>query len=323
MFAVQYDRFGGPEVLHLGEAEAPRPGVGQIRIRVRAAGVSPVDAGLRSGRTPMSARLSLPHIPGVDAAGTVDELGDDSGETAVGDEVFGTVDLASLGGASAEFAVLQMWAPRPAGMSWAQAGAAGSSVETATRALDLLDLRAGMTLVVDGAAGGVGSVAVQLAASRGVHVIGTARADNHAFLAGLGARPVRYGAGLADRLAALGTTRVDRALDVAGAGSLAELVAVTGDPAAVVTLADFAAAQHGVRLSMGALAGEPDGRHGLRAVAELVDQGRFTVPVEAVHPFAAAAEAHAAIERGSRRGKIVLSAVGGVNGSGDQRRTGR
>ncbi|MEV6635926.1 NADP-dependent oxidoreductase [Actinoplanes sp. NPDC051470] len=304
MFAVQFDRFGGPEVLHLGTADVPEPRAGEIRVRVRAAGVSPVDAGLRSGSTPMSARLTLPHIPGVDAAGVVDAIGDGVAGVAVGDDVFGLVDVATLGGASAEYAVLQMWAPKPAAVPWTQAGAAGTSVETATRALDRLDLRPGMTLLVDGAAGGVGSMAVQLAAAREVRVIGTARAGNHDFLTGLGATPVAYGPGLAGRVAA---RTVDRALDVAGAGSLPDLIALTGDPAAVLTLADFTAREHGVRLSMGRLAGEPDGRHGLSAAAELFTQGRFAVPVEAVFPVEKAADAHRAIERGSRRGKLVLS----------------
>lgn len=300
MFAVMFGRFGGPDVLHLGDAETPRPPAGQIRVRVRAAGVSPADSSLRSGRTPMSARVPLPHIPGVDAAGVVDEIGDGVEGWAVGDEVFGVVDIGKLGGASAEFAVLRLWARKPAGMPWTQAGAAGSSVETATRALDLLELRPGMTLLVDGAAGGVGSVAVQLAAARGVRVIGTARAENHDFLGRLGATPITYGPGIA------ALSAVDRALDVAGAGSLARLVELTGDPAAVVTLADFTAREHGVRLSMGQLAGEPDGGHGLHAAAELFDQGRFTVPIEAVFPLAKAADAHEAAERGSRRGKLVL-----------------
>ncbi|MBO3753028.1 NADP-dependent oxidoreductase [Streptosporangiaceae bacterium NEAU-GS5] len=307
MFAVRFDHFGGPEVLHLGRADAPQPQAGQIRVRVRAAGVSPADVALRSGGTAMSARLRLPHIPGVDAAGVVDAIGDGVDGVAVGDDVFGVVDLARLGGASAEFAVLRLWAHKPADMSWPQAGAAGSSIETATRALDLLELRPGMTLLIDGAAGGVGGMAVQLAMARGVHVIGTARSDNHDFLRQLGAAPITYGPGVADRVAALGMTRVDRALDVAGAGSLKELLQMTGDPAAVVTLADFTAREYGVRLSMGQLADEPDGRHGLPAAAELFTRGRFTVPIEAVFSFRDAADAHERAERGFRRGKIVLT----------------
>ncbi|MEH1163893.1 NADP-dependent oxidoreductase [Micromonospora sp. CPCC 205539] len=317
MFAVQFDRFGGPEVLHLGTADAPWPRAGQIRVRVHAAGVSPVDVGLRSGRTPMSARLPLPHIPGVDAAGVVDEIGEGVDGVALGDHVFGVVDVAKLGGGTAQYAVLQLWADKPAVMSWAQAGAAGSSIETATRALDLLGLQPGMTLLVDGAAGGVGSVAVQLAAARGVRVIGTARADNRDFLSQLGATPVTYGPDLADRVKALGVARVDRALDVAGAGSLTQLLELVGDPSAVVTLADFTAPAHGVRLSMGQLAGEPDGRHGLRAAAELFTEGRFTVPIEAAFPLEKATDAHETAEHGSRRGKIVMI-VDGAQASSHQ-----
>jgi NADPH:quinone reductase-like Zn-dependent oxidoreductase len=306
MFALQFSRFGGPEVLEVGTADAPHPGAGEVRVRVRAAGVSPVDLGLRSGSTPMSARLPLPHIPGIDAAGIVDEAGPDVTNVAVGDEVFGTVNAAGLGGASAEFAVLHLWARKPASMPWTQAGAAGSSVETATRALEILNLHEGMTIVIDGAAGGVGSVAVQLAAARGAHVIGTGRPENHDLITELGATPTTYGPSLPERIAALGVTKVDRALDVAGAGSLPELIEITGDTAAVLTLADFTAAQYGVRISMGQLGGEPDGRHGLPAAAALFDEGRFSVPIEAAFPLTHAAAAHTAAGSGSRRGKIAL-----------------
>jgi NADPH:quinone reductase-like Zn-dependent oxidoreductase len=306
MFALQFSRFGGPDVLEVGSADAPHPGAGEIRVRVRAAGVSPVDLGLRSGSTPLSARLPLPHIPGIDAAGVVDETGPDVTNVAVGDEVFGTVDIAALGGASAEFAVLGVWARKPTSMPWTQAGAAGSSVETATRALEILNLQEGMTIVIDGAAGGVGCIAVQLAAARGARVIGTGRAENHELITELGATPTTYGPRLPERIAALGVTKVDRALDIAGAGSIPELVELTGDTSAVLTLADFTAAQYGVRISMGQLKGEPDGRHGLPAAAALFDEGRFRVPIEAAFPLTQAADAHAAASGGSRRGKIAL-----------------
>jgi NADPH:quinone reductase-like Zn-dependent oxidoreductase len=306
VFALQFHRFGGPEVLQVGEAAAPHPGAGEIRVRVRAGGISPVDLGLRSGTTPMSGRLSLPHIPGIDAAGVVDEVAPDVTDVAVGDEVFGIVNVARLGGAHAEFAVLQFWTPKPASMPWTQAGAAGSSIETATRALDLLDLREGMTIVIDGAAGGVGSVTVQLAAARGARVIGTARSGNHEFIARLGATPTTYGPGLSRRISALGVTKVDRALDIAGAGSLPELIEITGDPAAVVTLADFTAARHGVRVSTGRLGGEPDGSHGLACASALFAEGRFRMPIEATFPLDQAAAAHTAAGAGSRQGKIAL-----------------
>lgn len=171
MFALQYSSFGAPDVLTVGPVDAPHAGPGQVRIAVRAAGVAPTDALLRAGRLRPS--LAWPHVPGVDAAGVVDEVGEGVGDVRPGDEVFGAVDVMRLGGATAQYAVLQFWAPRPAALTWEQAAALGTSAETATRVLDLLGVGAGTTLLVDGAAGGVGSVAVQLAVARGARVVGT------------------------------------------------------------------------------------------------------------------------------------------------------
>jgi NADPH:quinone reductase-like Zn-dependent oxidoreductase len=302
MLAVQFSRFGPPEVLAVGHRSEPHAGPGEIRVGVRAAGVAPVDLALRAGTSPSRDQLALPHIPGVDAAGVVDEVGSGVDGVAVGDEVFGSVDIGRLGGASAQFAVLACWGVRPPALSWAEAGAAGTSVETATRALDALGAGAGTTVLIDGAAGGVGSVAVQLAAARGARVVGTGRPESHAFLAGLGAIPVSYGPGLPERVNA----RVDLALDVAGAGSLGELIALTGDPAAVLTLADFSGPARGVRVSLGRYGGEPDGRHGLADAAALAAAGRFRVPVQRLFAATEAAQAHAAAARGPRQGKIVL-----------------
>lgn len=298
MFSVQFTRFGPPEVLSVGSSPEPHAGPGQVRVRVRAAGVSPVDALLRSGRSSLGDRIALPHVPGVDAAGVVDEVGADVTGTAVGDEVFGAVDVAVLGGASAEFAVLAFWTAKPASMSWEEAGGGGTGIETATRALDLLDVHEGTTLLVDGAAGGVGSVAVQLAIARGARVVGTGSPENHDFITGLGAVPAAYGEPVQG---------VDRVLDIAGRGSLPELVALTGSAAAVVTLSDFTGPKTGVRLSTGDLGGEPNGRHGLAVAAALAGEGRFHVPLREVFPLDQADRAHALVEHGPRRGKVVLS----------------
>jgi NADPH:quinone reductase-like Zn-dependent oxidoreductase len=280
MFAVQFDRFGPPDVLTIGLSGEPHPGPGEVRIAVATAGIAPVDLALRAGTSPSREQLALPHIPGVDAAGVIDEVGGGVDGFAAGDQVFGSVDIARLGGASAQFAVLAFWAAKPDSLSWTEAGAAGTSIETATQALDALGAGEGATLLIDGAAGGVGSIAVQLAAARGARVIGTGRPGSHPFLAGLGALPVAYGPGLAGRVRDLGP--VDLALDVAGAGSLDDLVALTGDADAVITLADFTGPAHGVRLSLGQFGGEPDGRHGLAVATELSRQGRFRVPVQEV-----------------------------------------
>ena len=306
MFAVQFDRFGPPDVLTVGSFRDPHPGPGEVRVRVEAAGVSPVDLALRAGLSPSSQKLALPHIPGVDAAGVVDEVGAGVTGAAVGDEVFGAVELARLGGASAEFAVLAFWTAKPSSMSWTEAGTAGTSIETATRVLDRLGVRDGSTVLVDGAAGGVGSIAVQLAIARGARVIGTGRAENQTFIAGLGAIPVVSGTGLPGRVHALDVDHVDRALDIAGAGSLPDLVAITGTPASVLTIADFTGPTLGVGVSVGELGGEPDGRHGLVIATELSEKGRFRVPLHAVFPMERAAAAHTAAAQGPRRGKTAL-----------------
>lgn len=305
MLAVHFDRFGPPEVLSVGEVAEPHAGQGQVRIRVKAAGVAPVDLSLRSGESPSATRLALPHLPGVDAAGIVDEVGPGVDDVAVGDEVFGAVDIARLGGASAEFAVLAFWALRPASLPWDQAGAAGTSVETATRALDLLGVGAGDTLLIDGATGGVGSVAVQLAVARGARVIGTGSADSGEFLAELGAIPLAYGDGMVDRARALGA--VDFALHIGGKDRLPALIELTGSPDSVVTLADFGGQQLGVRISTGSLGGQAHGRHGLADAAALSEQGAFRVPLQGVFAFDEADRAHTLAAMGPRRGKIALA----------------
>lgn len=307
MIAVQFDHTGDPSVLHLSERERPEPGPHSVLIHVRAAGISPVDLGLRAGATPMATSLPMPHIPGIDAAGVVVAAGEGVTDVQPGDDVFGIVDLAKLGGATAEFAVLTTWAIRPPAFPWEHAAAAGTSVETATRALDLLGVDSRTTILIEGAAGGVGAVAAQLAVARGGRVIGTARAETLEVVSALeGAVAVRAGEFLEHDLRILGIDHVDRALDTSGAGILPELVSLTGSPDRVVTIADFAAAQHGVRLTRGAIAGEADGRHGLAAAADLADRERFHVPLRGTFPYSQAAEAHRTAERHPRWGKVVL-----------------
>lgn len=298
MRALQFSEYGPADVLHVAEVAEPHAGPGQIRIAVRASGVTPADAGLRAGR--FGQRLPLPHVPGMDAAGVVDEVGEGVTNVHEGDEVFGMVDLARLGGANAEYAVLASWAPRPAALSWEQAGGAAGNVETATRTLDLLGVRDGTTLLIAGAAGGVGTVAIQLAAARGAKVIGTAGPATQDFVGELGAIPVVYGEGLADRVGA-----VDAVLHCAG--TVAGLVAIAGSPDRVVTIADMSG-EHGIRLShtAGGPGADPQALHGLAIAADLAERGSFTVPLAGVFPLSEAVAAHRLIETGHAHGKIVL-----------------
>ncbi|WP_430785760.1 NADP-dependent oxidoreductase [Actinoplanes sp. G11-F43] len=304
MRALQFHEYGPADVLRVEDIPAPHPGPGEIRIAVRASGVTPADHRIRSGEFRHLLPVTFPHTLGIDAAGVVDEIG--AGVTGVrtGDAVFGLTDLAKLGGANAEYAVLALWAAKPEALSWEQAGGAAGNTETSGRVLDLLRITEGDTLLIEGAAGGVGSLAVQLAVARGARVIGTASPRNHDFLAGLGAEPVSYGPGLAGRVGG----PVDAVFDCAGSGSLGDLVALAGGPDRVVTIADFHAAEHGVRQSRTAGPGaDPQSRTALGVAARLAGQGRFTVPVAGVFPLAEAAAAHRLSETGHARGKVVLT----------------
>ena len=186
MKAIQYSRFGGPEVLEVVELSEPRPGPGQIRIAVHAAGINPIDWKVRSGMM----GGDLPQTTGREAAGVVDEVGDGVTDVAPGDRVFGFADG---GGGAAELALLADYAPVPPSLDFAQAAGLPVAVETAVRTLDLLGVGAGTTVVINGATGGVGSAATQIAHSRGARVIGTASEGNHDYLRSLGAEPTIYG----------------------------------------------------------------------------------------------------------------------------------
>jgi NADPH:quinone reductase-like Zn-dependent oxidoreductase len=295
--AARFSRFGGPEVLEIVDLPDPHPGPGQVRIAVRAAGVNASDGKKRRGLMDED----LPQTLGYEAAGVVDELGAGVTDVSTGDRVFG---FSPAGAAQAELAVLSSYAPVPPSLGFAGAAALPAAVETATRALDQLGVGSGSTLLINGASGSVGSAAVQLAVVRGARVIGTASPANHDYLRALGAAPVGYGEGLVERVRALAPDGVDLALDVAGSGVLPQLIELAGGPAHVVTIADFDGAQeHGVRFSRG-----DDGRavHALAEIGELIESGRFSIPVVQTFPLAEVAEAHRVSEGGHLRGKLVL-----------------
>src|SRR6202453_3885259 len=297
MKAVRFSQLGGPEVLEIVDLPDPHPGPGQVRIAVRAAGLNPSDWKKRKGLMDEE----LPQTMGHEASGIVDELGEGVADAAVGDRVFG---LSAEEGAQAELAVLSYYAPIPPSLDFAGAAALPSAIETATRALDQLGVGSGSTLLINGASGSVGSAAVQLAVVRGARVIGTASPANHEYLRSLGAEPVAYGDGLVERVRALAPDGVDLALDVAGSGVLPELIELAGGAEHIITVADFGGAQeHGVRFSRG-----DAGRalHSLGEIGELIESGRFSLPVAQTFPLAEVAEAHRVSEQGHARGKLVL-----------------
>jgi NADPH:quinone reductase-like Zn-dependent oxidoreductase len=298
MKAIQYSRFGGPEVLELVELPDPHPGPGQIRVAVRAASVNPIDWKARSGMM----GGELPQQTGREAAGVVDELGEGVSDVAVGDRVFG---FAAGGGGAAELVILADYAPIPPSLDFAEAAGLPVAVETAVRTLDLLGVGAGTTLLINGASGAVGSSAVQLARAREARVIGTAGPGNHEYLRSLGAEPTTYGDGLVQRVRELAPDGVDAALDAAGGGALPALVELAGGPDHVITIADYVGAeQTGVRFSGGP--GTQRAVHALREIGTLIEAGRFTLPVAQTFPLEQIGEAHRVSETGHVRGKLVL-----------------
>ena len=298
MRALQFRAYGGPELLEWAEAPDPHAGPGQIRIAVRAASVNAIDrkvlTGMRSGGKPMVG----PGYLGYDAAGVVDEVGEGVTGVAVGDDVFGNGRHTQ-----AEYAVLDSWAAKPPPIDWAVAAAAGVSGETAERGLRLLDVKAGDTLFVDGGAGGVGAVAVQVAVARGARVIASASEGNQDYLREIGAIPVRYGDGVANRVRNAAGGSIDAVFDVVGQTPVGELISLVSNPAKVVTIANFAAAEAGVRVT----GGGADSRapEALDEVADLLVQNKIVIKVQ-TFPFERAAEAYRISLTGHLRGKLVL-----------------
>jgi NADPH:quinone reductase-like Zn-dependent oxidoreductase len=299
MRAVRFHQYGGPEVLTVEDAPEPHAGPGEVRIRVHATSVNPADWKTRAGYMAQMMPTTFPAIIGSDAAGVVDEVGDGVDGVQPGDRVFGLAQ----GGAAAEYAVLAAWAPVPAGWSLEQGAAAGLVSTTAIAGLDALGDISGKTVLIEGAAGGVGSAAVQVAVARGATVIGTASETNHDFLRKLGATPVTYGEGLAERVAAAAPGGVHAALDTAGSGSLADLVAIVGDASRVATVADFNAGALGATLVMGSA----NALANLAEASRLGQAGAYTPTVQTTYPLEKTADAHTDVQGGHTRGKVVVT----------------
>ena len=300
--SVSFSAYGDADVLGLAEAPVPEPGPGQVLVRVRAAGVNPVDWKIRRGYMAEVFPVVFPHVPGLEASGTVAATGADVTAWKAGDEVFGPIAAGYAEYALADAAKL---AAKPADLDWEAAAAVPVAAEAATRALGILSPVPGETVLIHAAAGAAGSLAVQLAVANGVTVIGTASEANHDFLRSLGATPVTYGEGLFDRVRAAAPQGVDAVLDAAGSGVLAESVELVGGPDRVVSIVNPAeAGPLGVRFTGG---GDADRTvEALTAALALHRAGSLSVPIRAALPLADAASAHRLSEQGHGVGKIVL-----------------
>jgi NADPH:quinone reductase-like Zn-dependent oxidoreductase len=301
--AVRFDRYGGADVLKVVDVEDPVPGPGQLLVRVKAAGINPGEAKIREGLLHERWPATFPSGQGSDLAGVVEAVGEGASGFRAGDEVIGFTDSRA---SQAELVVIEAEnaTRRPAQVPWEVAGAlfvAGATAWAAVRAVDLSD---GDTVVVSGAAGGVGSLAVQLARRAGATVVGLASEHNHEWLRRHGVIPVTYGDGVADRVRAAAPGGVDAFIDTVGSGyvELALQLGVAADR--IDTIADFAAvATHGVKAEGNAAGASA---HTMAELAALVEEGTLDVPIAATYPLDQVRDAYTELERNHTRGKIVL-----------------
>jgi NADPH:quinone reductase-like Zn-dependent oxidoreductase len=302
--AVRYDEFGGIDVLRVDQVQRPVPGSEQVLVRVKAAGINPSEAVIRSGAVSKLFPSTFPSGQGSDLAGVIEEVGAGIGGFSPGDEVIGFTQKRA---SQAELVLVEAGdlTRKPEKVPWEVAGGLYVVGVTAWGAVHAVQPKEGETVVVSGAAGGVGSLAAQLARRTGATVIGLASESNHEWLKSHGVIPVAYGDGVEDRIRAAAPNGVDAFIDTHGDGyvELALALGVAADR--IDTIADFSAAEkYGVKTDGGTAAGP--GARVLAELASLIADGHLEVPIANVYPLAQVREAYAELERRHTRGKIIL-----------------
>lgn len=289
---------GGPEKQAFLDVPVPEPGPDELLVRVRAAGVNPGDWRVREG----SYGVSGPAVLGREVAGTVVAVGPGVSGFTPGDEVFGGCPGMVGGWAEQALVTASFAAHRPDGVSPEVAAALPVASGTAYDALNAFGLSAGATVLVNGAGGGVGIPAVQLAVARGLRVIGVASPGKHELVAGFGAIPVAYGDGVQERVRAVAPDGVDAILDMVGGDALRSVAGLVTDPKRLTSIADRPLA-----LELGGFSLERDRSTAvLTELARLVAAGELDPHVTVVKPLAEAGEALALVEGGHATGKVVI-----------------
>ncbi len=301
--AVRFDHYGGVDVLQVVDVERPAPGRGEVLVRVKAAGINPGEVAIREGRLHERFPATFPSGEGSDLAGVVEEVGAGVGSWGIGDEVIGFTDRRA---SHAELVLVdaEHLTRRPPHVSWEAAGALFVAGTTAYAAVRAVALTQGDTVVVSGAAGGVGTLAVQLARRAGARVLGLASEHNHGWLADHGVLPVTYGEGVEHRIRDVSDGRVDAFIDTFGGGYVELALALGVRPQRIDTIADFAAArEHGVKSDGTAAAANAEV---LAELAALIETGDLEVPIARVYPLEQVRDAYRELEQRHTRGKIVL-----------------
>jgi NADPH:quinone reductase-like Zn-dependent oxidoreductase len=302
--AVRFDRYGDIDVLEVVDVERPVPGSGEVLVGVKAAGINPGEASIRKGLMHERWPATFPSGQGSDLAGVVEEIGPHVSSVAVGDEVIGWTDRRA---SHADLVVVpaEHLVRRPAEVSFEAGGALFVAGTTAYAAVRAVGVGAGDTVVVSGAAGGVGSLTVQLARRAGGKVVGLVSEGNHDWLRDHGVVAVAYGDGVADRIREASGGRVDAFIDTFGGGYVEMAVEELGvAPARVDTIIDWAAAErYGVKMEGTAAAASAEV---LAELAELIDRGELEVPIAQAFPLEQVRDAYRMLEQRHTRGKIVL-----------------
>jgi NADPH:quinone reductase-like Zn-dependent oxidoreductase len=303
MKAVKFEKYGGVDVLQIEDTPRPVPAAGQVLVKVKAAGINPGEASIREGKLAKQFPTTFPSGEGSDFAGIIEEAGTDVVGFIVGDEVIGFTDNRA---SHAEYVLADTdhIVQRPANVSWEQAGALFVAGTTAWAAVKAVSLKPGDTVIVSGAAGGVGSIAVQLAKNAGATVIGLAGKSNQQWLANHDIIPILYGEGQDDRIHAASNGKVDAFIDTYGQGyvELALKLGVSADR--INTIIDFSAAEkHGVKTDGSAKGATPAV---LAELAGLLAAGKLEIPIAKTYPLNQIREAYTDLEQRHTRGKIVL-----------------
>jgi NADPH:quinone reductase-like Zn-dependent oxidoreductase len=302
--AIQFDHYGDVDVLHVAEVPEPVAGGGEVAVRVVVAGTNPGEIGIRTGAMDAIYPTTFPSGEGSDFAGVVAGVGPEVTEFLLGDDVIGWSDERS---AQADYVLVpedHLVVKRPE-VPWEVAGGLFVVAATATAAVRAVAPKAGETIVVAGAAGGVGGLAAQLAKRAGASVIGIA-SDSHAdWLTSIGITPVAYGDGMLDRIRTAAPDGVDAFIDAHGSGYVDAAIDLGVAPDRINTIIDFPAAEkHHVHTDGLSTAATADV---LAEVADLIADGTVTLPIDATYPLDEVRDAYTELAKGHTRGKIVLT----------------
>ncbi len=301
--AVKFDQYGGIDVLQVVDVEQFEPGSGEVLVNVKAAGINPGEASIRKGLFADLWPATFPSGQGSDLAGVITAIGEGVQGFVVGDEVIGFTNRRA---SHAEFVVVEATnlTPRPQNVSWEAAGSLFVVGTTAYAAIRAVSLKRGDTLAVSGAAGGVGSIVVQLAVKEGAKVIGLASPEHHSWLRDHGVIPVAYGEGIEARIRATTEDHLDAFIDTFGADYVELALKLGVQPKRIDTIINFeAVTKYGVKAE-----GNAEGASAsvLAELAQLIDQGELEMPIARVYPLSAVREAYRELEQRHTHGKIVL-----------------